>query len=312
MDAHLVFNDLSSTPMAPDNRSGVQSLDDLASVLLDARIGSRKILVTPPAFLSTFVCPGYSIGKWLNEYSLHHGERRLRLKTLLDRRIDYEDCVPEGNLGSPDVEFTYLGSTARGLSTAFLIDGLAVSLLTAADWNVCRVRIEKSWVDGNDVSTVPLDVAHAGQCGHLEHHLEWLRRSHIPPPINGTELWKQRESLFPSVDFCESARSQIVNLGGDGPPFRSALRGLQDLQAYCASWIGGPFDIHALNNASGESKSTLEMYSAERTFRCPDGENRLFEWHLKRGDTRIHFRDIPDRRRILVGYIGGHLRISSE
>lgn len=311
MDAYLVFNELSSAAMAPDFATGVQNLDGLASVLLDARIGPRKVLVTPPTFLSMFVCHGHSVGRWLTEYSLFDHERRLRFKTLIDHRIDYEDCVPDGNLDSADVEFSYVGSAARGLSTAFLVDGLAVSLLTADDWNVARVRIEKSWIEGNDISTVPLDVTHAGTCGHLDDHLEWLKRSQTPPPINGPQLWTQRESLFPSIDFCEAAENQIKNLGGDGPPFRSALRGLQDLQAYCASWIGGPFDIHAFNNASGESKSTLEMYSAERTFRCPDGVNRLFEWHLKRGDTRIHFRDIPDQKRILVGYVGGHLRISS-
>ncbi len=125
-------------------------------------------------------------------------------------------------------------------------------------------------------------------------------------------MWNQRESLFPSIEFCESAEKQIKNLGGDGARFRSALRGLQDLQSYCASWDEGPFDIHAFNSASGESKSTLAMYSAERTFRCPDGENRLFEWHLKRGDIRIHFREILEQRQILIGYVGGHLRISSE
>jgi hypothetical protein len=311
MDAYLVFNELSSAVIAPDRASGVQNLNGLASVLLDARIGSRKVLVTPPMFLSMFVCSGHSVGRWLTEYSLDDHERRLRFKTLIDHRIDYEDCVPDASLGSPDIEFSYLGSVPRGLCTAFLIDGLAVSLLTADDWRVARVRIEKSWVDGNDISTVALDVAHAGQCGHLDDHLDWLKRSQTPSPTNGVQLWNQRKSLFPSIEFCASVEDQIKKLGGDGPPFRSTLRGLQDLQTYCASWTG-PFDIHAFNNASGESQCTLEKYSAERTFRCPDGENRLFEWHLKRGDTRIHFREVPEHKRILVGYVGGHLRICSE
>jgi hypothetical protein len=310
MDAYLVFNELSSSFMAPDHASGVQNLDGLADVLLDTRIGSKKVLVTPPEFLSLYVCSGHSVGRWLTEYSLHDHERRLRFKTLLDHRIDFEDCVPEEYLGFPDVEFSYLGSAARGLSTAFLVDGLAVSLLTANDWDVARVPIDKSWVDGNDISTVALGVPHAGRCGHLDDHFDWLKRSHTPPPTNGGQLWNQRESLFPRIEFCESAENQIKSLGGDGARFRAALRGLQDLQTYCVSW-SGPFDIHGFNNASGESQSTLDMYSAERTFRCPDGENRLFEWHLKRGDTRIHFREIPEQKRILVGYVGGHLRISS-
>jgi hypothetical protein len=63
---------------------------------------------------------------------------------------------------------------------------------------------------------------------------------------------------------------------------------------------------------TGESLPTLNMYSNERTFRCPDGEHRLFDWHLKRGDTRIHFIDFPEPKRILAAYVGPHLRISSQ
>jgi hypothetical protein len=90
------------------------------------------------------------------------------------------------------------------------------------------------------------------------------------------------------------------------------LRGLRDLQNYCDLWDTDNFDIHSLANASGESQSTLNRYSEERTFECPDGQYRLFQWHLKRGDTRIHFFDFPDKKRILVGYAGAHLRIATE
>ena len=90
------------------------------------------------------------------------------------------------------------------------------------------------------------------------------------------------------------------------------MRGLRDLQYYCDNWNTDNFDIRRLPNASGESQSTLEMYSDERTFRCPDCDYRVFEWHLKRGDTRIYFFDFPDTKRILVGYAGAHLRISGQ
>jgi hypothetical protein len=139
-----------------------------------------------------------------------------------------------------------------------------------------------------------------------------LRRTQTPPPANGLQLWDQRTFLFPSLDFCDSVEDQVKALGGDGRPLRAALRGLRDLQNYCEAWSAGAFDIRQLNRASGESGPTLEMYREERTFRCPDGQYRLFEWHLKRGDTRIHFLDHPAQRRLLVGYVGCHLRIWSE
>ena len=254
--------------MTPDQARGIRLLDGLANVLLDSRIGAKRKLVTPSGFLDLQVSTGYSIGRWLAQYSLADRERRSRFRILVDRRIDYIDCVENENLDSPDVEFRWSGAIARGLGAAFLADGLAVSILSDDTWNNARVRIDKSWIEGDDVATIALEVPHAAGSAHLDDSTEWLGRTQAPLPTNGMQLWDQRQNLFPRLEFCASAQEQIKSLGGDGRPLRSAARGLQDLQNYCASWTAGGFDIHAINNASGESKPTLEKYGAERTFRC--------------------------------------------
>jgi hypothetical protein len=312
MTVFLVFNELSAIQMAPTLAGMNNLLDEFSSVLVDPRIRGQKVLVTPPHFLQLVLYEGYSVGRWLAESRFGDQVKRLRVKTLVDRRSYYADCDPAGELASPDIEYKYVGREAQGLFVAFSMDGLAVSLSSDDQWNFVRIQVEKSWIDNQDVQSRTLSVQHACRVNHLDAHVEWLLEKESPPPANGVELWDGRLSLFPSLDFCGGVESQIKSLGGNEPRFKAVMRGLGDLQIYCDSWNTENFDIKQLSNASGESESTLNMYSEERIFQCPDGEYRLFEWHLKRGDTRIHFFDFPPRKRILVGYAGAHLRISSE
>lgn len=310
MSVFLVFNELSAIPMAPDLNRGRTSLEEFSNIVTDQRIKGRRVLVAPPYFLQLQVSDGYSVGRWLGEYADH--DRRVRIKYLVDRRIDYNGCNPRDQLDPEDAEYRYGGQPTEGLPLAFSIDGLALSFWSSEQWNVSSVDLQKSWINNDDIETCTLSVPHACRAPHLEVHLEWLRRKESLPPSNGQELWDDRVVLFPSLDFCESVEGQITVLGENQPRFKSVLRGLVDLQNYCEHWDSEHFDIHRLLNASGESQTTLDMYSAERTFLCPDGEYRLFEFHLKRWGTRIHFFDFPASKRILIGYVGDHLRISGQ
>ena len=148
METYLVFNDLSVAATAPDEASARQRLDVLAEILVDPRIGGTKVLVTPPAFLQLPVSEGYAIGRWAaKDYKPADREKRVRVKTLMDRRKSYAECDEEGLLWSSEVEYRCGGETARGLATAFLVDGLAVSLSSGERWDAARIRIEKSWVE---------------------------------------------------------------------------------------------------------------------------------------------------------------------
>lgn len=310
MTVFLVFNELSTNPVGPDIDTARTFLEEFSNILTDQRIKGRKVLVAPPYFLQLQVAPGYSVGRWLGEHGDH--DRRVRMKYLVDRCIDYEECVAVDQIEPEEVEYKCSGQLAQGLSVAHSIDGLALSFWSCEKWNTTSLDLEKTWIGNNDIETCTLSVLHACRTSHLEAHEEWLQRKEPPPPSNGQQLWDQRTFLFPSLDFCHSVEDQITAIGGNQPRFKAVLRGLSDLQKYCSNWSTANFDIYGLSNASGESQPTLQMFSEERTFLCPDGEHRVFEWHLKRGDTRIHFVDFPAAKRILVGYAGDHLRISGQ
>jgi len=232
------------------------------------------------------------------------------MQTLVDKRSHYEECIPKDEREA-DVEYRYSGQVAEGLFVALSVKGLAVSFHVDEQWNVANISLEKSWIEADDVLSRTFSLPHACRPAHLDAHPEWCHGHQSPPPANGVELWNTKGALFPSLDFCDSVADQVKQLGNDHR-FKAVLRGFQDLQTYCESWRSDYFDIHQLSNASPESQSTLNIYADERTFRCPDGRSRLFNWHLKRGHTRIHFFDFPQTKRLLVGYAGPHLRISSQ
>ena len=63
------------------------------------------------------------------------------------------DCIPLDEFNSGEVEYRFSGQSAHGLFVAFSIDGLAVSLQSAAQWNVTTLGLEKFWIDGEDLQT---------------------------------------------------------------------------------------------------------------------------------------------------------------
>lgn len=307
----MAFNELSATPIAPDRQSGRRRLEQFCDILVDRRLSGHRKFAAPPYFLQLPASAGYSVGKWLSSFEIENHEKRMRIKMLVDRFIAFATFKDE-ELNPEDVEYKFCGEQAQGLSLAYRENGIAVSFDSAPQWKKSFVGIEKSWVGDEDVETRTLEIPHASSVGHLDEHGPWLMGRLVMPPSNGKQIWADRTDLFPSLDFCCSVEDEITRLAGGERHFKAAWKGLNDLQRYCESWSTPYFDIHQLVNASGESVSTLNMYSEERTFLCPDGTYRVFEWHLKRWGTRIYFCDFPETKRILVGYVGAHLRISSQ
>lgn len=103
---------------------------------------------------------------------------------------------------------------------------------------------------------------------------------------------------FPLLSFVSQTELQPV------------VKALFELQNCSKNWNNGAFSTQGYSiETSRESEPTLNQYSQQRIFCCPDGEDRLFEQHVKlRGcNWRIHFLPENPSQAIIVGYIGRHL-----
>lgn len=112
-------------------------------------------------------------------------------------------------------------------------------------------------------------------------------------------------NYFPNLIFCDAVENQIQTIGTK--LLEVSIQKLLTLDDYIQKLSVNYFDTSNLPfNASEESESTLNKYSKERTFRCPDGVDRVFSWHIK-FFGRIHFYPIPNSKQCWIGYIGTHL-----
>jgi hypothetical protein len=169
-----------------------------------------------------------------------------------------------------------------------------------------------------------VQVGHISQPDHLQQHKVWIAERLKSSVRNGRELLQKKATLYPHLVFCDEAEKQIKTLKANDVLFRKIVSRLLELEKYCQQWEPNTaFDgQQKIPNSSGESEATMQQYGSLRQFKCPDGEIRTFAYHLKENlyGWRIHI--WPDEqglfglaadqhRRILVGYVGVHLKTST-
>ena len=130
---------------------------------------------------------------------------------------------------------------------------------------------------------------------------------------SGRDLINQAPRAFPALEICENAERQILELTGNERFFGWLVDAFSIANREMQNWLGGWFPHERLlNSARCESESVrndarlLDM----RRFKARSGEWLLFESHMKNRseNKRVHYRVDPDRKLLLIGYVGDHLR----
>ncbi|SPF54796.1 hypothetical protein SBA4_6610003 [Candidatus Sulfopaludibacter sp. SbA4] len=147
---------------------------------------------------------------------------------------------------------------------------------------------------------------------HMEGPGEWILEPPSASIRSGWDLVNRAASLYPAVEICDGAKSQVLAMTGSEGHFGWVLKALAAANREMLAWVGGPFPHSKLPGpATGESYSVMASPQLRRMrcFTTRTGENLLFEHHMKHVglNIRMHYRVDQDRRRLMIGYVGRHL-----
>lgn len=317
MGPEMVLNELSLQNPAKDYHEARRWMDEFVGAMSAAtRAGVARVLRTESDVRYAELAPGYPVVKWLNDQEVDRKARRYFL-TLATKAPLLQDVIDEGVRDKTLIFDFFQGEDrADGFGVAFLLEALPLSLRSDQRWDADYVELKVRHLDDSgELVEDTIELVHASRREHVRQHGNWIAQRHRTDVQNGMDLWDRRQDLFPRLTFCQDAEVQLVNLRPRHQMLRPIVKRLLELDSYCQQWSDGPFDPGLLpSKASIESEATLSQYGQERTFRCPDDQDRLFSWHVRLtpGAWRLYFFPQESNRQIIIGYVGPHLRTVSD
>jgi hypothetical protein len=264
-------------------------------------------LVSEDEIKSLEIAEGYPINKWIGSSPRNH-TLWLSLRALQNKspvRSVYPAPDADDNL-----EYRHEGEIVLGLGAADFMDGIAVSLPVARQWQTSRVGLDRSELveldDGSlEFERETVDVRHISAEPHLDEHRAWIRQSSLARAVTGGEIWERRADLYPHLQFLPRTEAQLRDL--DPRWVVPVRRCLERLEASSAAW-----DPATSAEPDWQTKVTPEGETRKRVCRFEDldGERRTFHLHARftPGAGRIHFRLIGAERAIRIAHIGGKIR----
>ncbi|MGB3402078.1 MAG: hypothetical protein WBA77_05255 [Microcoleaceae cyanobacterium] len=304
MSLEVVLNELSFNSLAPDINTARDRMSNLIETLILIQDNAKSITpYTHYEFHSTVLAPNYFLYSWLQDKAVDRDTQRFIL-TLANQPFT-EDINTE------NYEFSHEGEAVIGLGVAYLLDALSISLLSEERWNCSFLSLDVVRIDEHDeLLEEAIELLHVSCSNHVIEHTDWIQNCIRIEIRDGIELWDRQKDLFPNLEFCDAVQKQFHNIKRGQVELRLVKEALVNLDSCCQNWATGFFSTEGYSlDVSGESKPTIQKYGKDRTFHCLDGQDRLFEQHIKLKvcNWRIHFFPQEAGEKIIVGYVGRHL-----
>jgi hypothetical protein len=292
-----------------DRQHARQAMGSLVSTLREtARFPAiRPELRTQHASLEYPLAEGYSVSQWRNDPEVNRDERVfLRGRTTIAYSL--EDALSDDTIS----EVSLNGRTGFGLSAAWLLGGVCLSLASNDFWNRSLIQAEVTLVSEGDTVVELAELRHASHPSHILDHEEWLERTQRSALRTGADVIAKVPALYPNVELGLEAHKAIAVLSGTEKHFGWVIDCLESANQEILAWTAGPFPHHRLPGpATGESLTVRQSkrLMKMREFPSSTGEPLQFEHHMKaRGSNiRMYYRAETDRRVVLIGTLCDHL-----
>lgn len=310
MTTELVFNEL-SLGGAPAVEAARETMLGVVRICFMAQnAGAGRVLLVPESAVTAEISPGYSVWHWVNDPQVDVDWRR-KFLSMATHGPFTEDVMSAEMLERLSIsEYSVDDKTALGLGAAHVLEGLAVSADSGDGWHDVNLRVGViALTDSGELVEDEVEVRNAATVTHIEEHRAWLAAQKQSEITDGAALWQRRGELFPALEFCARVEEQLCALGPRDPHFKQVLRKLAQIDGIFRDWKDGPFDRRKIPDCDPESRVTLQQFRAEHSFACPDGETRLFSWHvaLTPGAWRLFFKPEKHSRKAIIGHIGPKL-----
>lgn len=303
---HLLINELSFIAQAHDREHAGELMEDLIEVIrLLKPIQGEAPICTSNLLWQKEIYQGLSVYQWMNEmkqakrvWFMKVVRNGPHIETLLDEY--YHECWFQ------DEEVT-----STSLAGAACFEGILTSLQHCARFNTEKIHLR--YREDKKEEFIEVTIPNACNSENTKTIVEEIINTDLSEVSSWNEFWERKNIFFPCLSFCDCVQKQLDKL--DFIQMIKIVKAhLAKMNAYCKKIKTddkmAPDYTEMGIDASGESACTLDRFGYQRIFTCPDGNDRLFEWHSKqRGQNlRIHFYP-PDNdcKDFLIGYIGPHL-----
>jgi len=215
MDLEMVFNELSARTLAPDISTARQWMSELISTMREAKRCGLKGLRTQTDFHDMVLAENYPLPRWRNDNEVNREERTF-LRTLATKTplsVDIPNREIKIKVENPGCELSLQGIQAEGFKVSYYLETLAISLNSESLWNSSCIKLELIQIDENgELIEESVEVIHASHKNHVLEHADWIKNRLQSERLNGMELWKRRDELFPSLQFCNAGNKQLRRL----------------------------------------------------------------------------------------------------